>query len=123
MLIFQKLIFRMDLQLNPDVLYVFGDNMQRIGFGGQAKEMRGEPNAVGLPTKLSPGQYFSNNDLNRLKIENKNNVSRLISHLRSGGVVVWPADGIGTGLADLKNKAPKIMDYYDNLLESLRTYK
>jgi redox-sensitive bicupin YhaK (pirin superfamily) len=29
-------------------LFVFGDNLRRTGFGGQAAEMRGEPNAVGI---------------------------------------------------------------------------
>jgi hypothetical protein len=34
--------------------YVFGDNGRRIGFGGQAKEMRGEPNAIGVATEWVP---------------------------------------------------------------------
>ena len=62
--IFQKFIYRADLQNNPDVLYVFGDNLVRKGRGGQAKEMRGHPNAVGVATKNTPGHgerhhYFS----------------------------------------------------------------
>lgn len=47
----QKFIFREDLQANPDVYYLFGDNVERRGLGGQAKEMRGEPNAIGVATK------------------------------------------------------------------------
>ena len=54
MIIYQKFIYRSDLKANPSVLYLFGDNLQRVGLGGQAKEMRGEPNAVGIATKKAP---------------------------------------------------------------------
>ena len=50
----QKFITRADLQANPKRLYLFGDNVMRAGLGGQAKEMRGEPNAVGVATKKAP---------------------------------------------------------------------
>jgi len=50
----QHKIYRKDLKNNPDVLYLFGDNLVQKGFGGQAKEMRGEPNAEGIPTKKLP---------------------------------------------------------------------
>ena len=53
---FQERITRADLRANPDTLYVFGDNMRRRGMGGQAAEMRGEPNAVGIPTKWRPSR-------------------------------------------------------------------
>jgi len=33
--------------------YAFGTS-RRIGFGGQAKEMRGEPNAISVATKWEP---------------------------------------------------------------------
>jgi hypothetical protein len=63
MIIYQSRIYRADLRANPDVLYVFGDNAIRRGYGGQAGEMRGEPNARGVATKWSPGNhpndYFS----------------------------------------------------------------
>ena len=46
--------------------YVFGDNMERRGLGGQAGVMRGEPNAIGVPTKWSPSNrpdaYFTDED-------------------------------------------------------------
>ncbi|KKL05458.1 hypothetical protein LCGC14_2605850, partial [marine sediment metagenome] len=47
-------ITRQMLRDEPDTLFVFGDNMQRRGLGGQAFAMRGEPNAVGIPTKIFP---------------------------------------------------------------------
>lgn len=114
-------ITRKMLRAEPDKLFVFGDNMQRVGMGGQAKEMRGEPNAVGIPTKHSPGtgpyDYFTDDDIIRVSSTIIKEVVRLRSHLRAGGTVVWPGDGIGTGLADLTYRAPAIMW----LIESLRT--
>ena len=56
-LVHQKLILNADLRANPDVLYLFGDNVLRVGFGGQAKEIRGEPNAVGVRTKHRPNMH------------------------------------------------------------------
>lgn len=109
---YQKWITRQDLRNNPDVLYVFGDNLERRGFGGLAKECRGEPNAVGIPTKKKPSHgdyaYFSNNDFrvfsDRLRVAFK----LLENHLNDDGDVVWPTDGIGTGLAYLEEKAPDL---------------
>ena len=35
----EKIIKRDKLKSNPDILYLFGDNLLRKGLGGQAKEM------------------------------------------------------------------------------------
>lgn len=103
----QKWITREDLRANPDVLYVFGDNLAGIGYGGQAKAMRGEPNAVGIPTKDSPMFYASEtNALEYLTVwvEQFQKLDYWLGACR--GDVVWPADGIGTGLADMPTHAP-----------------
>jgi hypothetical protein len=103
----QKWIKRQDLRNNRDKLYIFGDNLSRVGYGGQAKEMRGEPNAVGIPTKAHPGLYLSDAaDLPRLAICLRQHFADLIAALYQGKTIVLPADGIGTGLADLQNQAP-----------------
>lgn len=105
-LIYQKWITRADLQANPENLYVFGDNLQRIGMGGQAKEMRGEPNAFGIPTKVSPWEYAF--DAYRMKFVRAWDVcfEELRAQLIEQRTIIWPTDGIGTGLANLKNRAP-----------------
>ena len=46
------------IQSNPTALFVFGDNLKRIGYGGQAGEARGCLNAIGIPTKVSPSEYI-----------------------------------------------------------------
>lgn len=115
LVISMPVITRQDLWNNRQALFVFGDNMQRSGRGGQAEEMRGEPNAVGIPTKKSPAMtanaFFSDADFDRAKVEIDKEFHRLEEHVRRGGVVVYPKDGIGTGRAKLKDKAPKIAEY------------
>jgi len=118
---YRKFISREMLKSEPDTLFVFGDNMARKGFGGQAKEMRGEPNAVGIPTKKTPSDapnaFFSDADFLDAKKMIDEGIERLISHLENSGNVVWPADGIGTGFAALPERAPAIWKY----LEGCRT--
>ena len=118
----QKWIKREDLRANPEVYYLFGDNTERWGTGGQAKEMRGEPNAIGIATKITPTQgsnaYFSDDDF----LEN----CRIIAtDLRDafqkrdmGHIIVIPLDGLGTGLSKLPQKAPRTNRF---LLAMLRT--
>jgi hypothetical protein len=100
------------LRSEPETLFVFGDNLAGRGLGGQAREMRGEPNAIGIPTKHAPSRhpsaFFDDSDLTTFKLIAGGRFTRLAEHLRAGGKVVWPADGIGTGLAELERKAPAI---------------
>jgi len=110
-------IYRNNLRRDPDTLFVFGDNMVERGLGGQAKEMRGEPNAVGIPTKLFPSMteqaFFRDSDFNRAKPKIDAAFVRLFVHAANGGDVVWPAAGVGTGLAELEKRAPKIWAYIE----------
>lgn len=117
---FRRWITREMLQGEREKLFVFGDNLARVGLGGQAKEMRGEPNAVGLPTKRSPWVYLEDDDCFEVERACGAEWARLMNHVTAGGTIVWPADGIGTGLAKLREKAPRIADMYDTFLEALR---
>jgi hypothetical protein len=106
---YQKRISRADLRANPNTLYVFGDNMVERGMGGQAKETRGEPNAVGIPTKKFPhmraGAFFTDADFGTWFEKANPKFQRLKNSNRP---IVWPEDGIGTGLAQLQQRAPRI---------------
>jgi hypothetical protein len=106
MIIQQYRIYRQDLQANPNLLYVFGDNEQRVGLGGQAKEMRGEPNACGVATLKAPGQFWTEpmTPIQCRVIDA--DLARVVRHLAGGGHVIWPLEGIGTGLAYLEQSAP-----------------
>lgn len=103
----------------PGSLFVYGDNLLGRGKGGQAV-IRDEPNAVGIPTKRAPsmaeGAFFLDKDFEPFRDAARPVFTRLREHLEAGGTVVWPADGIGTGLAQLPQRAPRIW----NALERAR---
>lgn len=105
-------ITRAMVQAERRALFVFGDNLQRRGLGGQAAEMRGEPNAVGIPTKRAPSlgdsAFFTDADFDIFRDAAAPAFALLRAHAEGGGVIVWPADGIGTGLARLPERAPRI---------------
>ena len=123
MIEYRKHITRQMLRDEPEKLFVFGDNLERRGFGGQAREMRGEPNAVGIPTKRSPWMtedaFFTNDDFYVARTEVDKAMAKLAAHLLAGGTVVWPVDGIGTGLADLERRAPKIWVHIEDARKGL----
>ncbi len=119
----QKFIRRADLRSNPSWTYVFGDNLEGVGFGGQAKEMRGELNAFGIPTKKNPAEYFNDKDLTLFTDVLERWAEDFgwlnVCALNCGATVIWPEDGIGTGLSDLPNKAPKLWTILETMREAL----
>jgi hypothetical protein len=122
-IIYQKQIFRDDLQANPEVLYVFGDNAKRTGYGGQAKEMRDEENAVGVRTKWLPSNsesaFFSDSALEEIIDMIDEDLIPIEDHLNAGGIVIIPAAGIGTGFSQLEEKAPQVFDYLTGKINDL----
>lgn len=98
------------LRADPSARFVFGDNAARIGLGGQAKEMRGEPNALGVATLWRPGEFYSDRDNNALQIVS-NDLRAVSAALHIGCTVFVPLDGLGTGLARLSENAPSIANY------------
>ena len=115
---------RKNIRDNPDQLFVFGDNFERSGYGGQAREARDEPNAVGIPTKHKPSYaddaYLSDADLEWWTVMTADAWSRLFDHLHDGGTVIWPVDGIGTGRAKLDEKAPAIVKAIELYLSRMK---
>ena len=125
MVIYQKRIYRDDLRCNPTVTYLFGDNERRVGLGGQAGEMRGEPNAVGVRTKRLPSNaldaFWSDDNFTdncRKVFEDLVPVFALLSKDASR-IVVVPTDGLGTGLSALQIHAPRTLAYVDQLINNL----
>tara|TARA_B100000745_G_scaffold299878_1_gene251861 strand:- start:569 stop:982 length:414 start_codon:yes stop_codon:yes gene_type:complete len=107
-------ITREEVKANPHWAYVFGDNVKRQGFGGQAKAMRGEPNSIGVVTKWLPNdekRSFFNESLQEhdaLKTLVDKDLIKIEKLLLVGAVVVIPKDGLGTGLSRLPEFAPKL---------------
>lgn len=95
----------------PDALHVFGDNLPGRGRKGQAV-IRGERNAVGIPTKRAPSEeptaYLTDADYAAIAERVSPILVHLREHIERGGRVFWPEDGIGTGLAELPARAPRI---------------
>lgn len=91
-------------------VYLFGDNLVEGGSAGQAC-IRGLPNAIGIPTKKYPrmdeGAFFSDQHFN----QNVGAIERAFRQIPPDVPVVLPAHGLGTGLAQLKRRAPKTWDY------------
>jgi len=121
----QKFITREEVRSRRSAIFVFGDNMERKGFGGQAKAMRGEPNTVGIPTKWAPhtrpSAYFSDDCLVDRSVREAIDgaFSKLRLLLRDGMDIVIPSDGVGTGLADLPRRAPKLHAYIEAQITQL----
>jgi hypothetical protein len=109
MLEFRKRITREMVRAEPDKIFVFGDNLERRGLGGQAKEMRGEPNAVGIVTKRRPSwdddAFFADRP-EEFRVLMRD--LKLVASISQGKTIVWPEDGIGTGLANLEYQSPAL---------------
>jgi len=120
-IIYKKFITRQDVRNNDDALFIFGDNDQRIGYGGQAKAMRGEPNAIGIRVKKSPSMdhnsFYTDNELMENIIKIDSDINNIIRYLYAKEkTIIFPEDGIGTGLAQLPRKAPKTFEYLNTIL-------
>ena len=118
-------ITRQYVRENREKRFVFGDNMFGRGLGGQAGAMRGEPNSIGVPTKWSPehkpGAYFTDDDWLNANVRHAlfQAFESIEAALSAGHDVIIPEDGIGTGLAELPQRAPAIASYIDGRLAVL----
>lgn len=101
----------------PYLYWVFGDNEERRGFGGLAKQLRGAPNALGICTKRSPSMepeaFWREKDFKRVKALIDADFKPVEEALAEGKRVVFPRKGIGSGLAKLADWAPSIKAYID----------
>lgn len=122
-IIYQKVIYREDLKKNPNVYYIFGDNEIRVGLGGQATSMRGEPNAIGVATLKAPGVFWSDSDNKRQCLIIDKDLDRVEMVLRAQKTVIIPMDGLGTGLAQLQQRAPLTFRYLQQSLLELESIR
>lgn len=93
----------------PTRIFIFGDNLLKRGKAGQAT-IRDEPNSFGIPTKRVPSMsdtaFFSDQD-DEYAIVRSHLVHIWKLHL-SGITIVLPCNKIGSGLANLEHKSPRI---------------
>lgn len=118
--IYEELYTVEAVEAEPDAIFIFGDNLAQWGRGGQAI-IRDCPNVLGIPTKEAPFTYM--NERSFLAGEYTEafaqsfTVIRLL--LQNGTTVYWPKDGVGTGLAKLKEKAPSALKFIDQEVQKL----
>lgn len=119
-----KWITRSFVRAHRDHIFLFGDNLARRGFGGQAAQMRAEPNAIGIPSKKLPSNadeaFFTDAEFEQNKAAIDHAFDRL-SQMSSvvEQVIVMPTDGLGTGRAQLESRAPLTFAYLQKRLQNL----
>ena len=120
------LITRKFIQSHPDWLFIFGDNVLKTGYGGQAKECRNEPNTFGIPTKFAPSMnerdFFTDDFFEAIKIIYDDIFEYMAESKidKYKNVVIFPR--IGEGLAELPKRAPKIYAYLKEKLRALESF-
>ena len=118
-----KIILRSELKANPKTLYLFGDNDIRKGLGGQAKEMRGEPNAIGVSTKKLPARgeeaYKSDAELEKNKKIITDDINKAIAEWNTGKYNKLIIPQMGVGLAELPTRAPETYKFLQQELKRL----
>tara|TARA_R100000458_G_scaffold56561_1_gene61622 strand:+ start:45 stop:419 length:375 start_codon:yes stop_codon:yes gene_type:complete len=98
------------LSQHTDKVFLFGDNLAGYGKGGQAI-IRDCPNAFGIPTKKLPSMqshaFMSDDEFEA----NKKAIDKAFNLIPKNKIIVVPADGLGTGRAQLKSRAPQTFRY------------
>lgn len=120
-----KYIERLDrkyIKEHPDCYFIFGDNTERTGFGGQAKEARGEPNSIGIATKRAPGMnpedFFDDYSVKDMDVL-CSDLEKIETLLIENKTVYFPVAGVGTGLSSMKQYAPFTFRVLENEIERM----
>lgn len=112
-------ITRDDVRAEKNKIFLFGDNLAQKGFGGQAKEMRGEENSIGIPTKKLPSNskdaFFTDKEF----AANIKAIDETFAKIPLDKIIVIPKAGLGTGLAGLEQKAPNTFAYLNEKLAEI----
>lgn len=107
---------------NSDAIWVYGDNLQRKGYGGQAAVCRGLPNTIGICTKTRPDNkqsaFAKDDDFLTWATIIKSDIDKVEKRILQGKKV-YIINGIGTGRARMRETAPKIFEYLVKKLSHL----
>ena len=94
---------------NPMNLYIFGDNSLHYGKKGQAI-IRDCDNSIGIPTKRKPSMSYD--AFMRDEKEDYESVAKALKELKERSKhynnIIFPRNGIGTGLAMMDKTSPKL---------------
>lgn len=107
----------MNVRNHKDFIFVFGDNLIGDGSAGQAK-IRNHPNAFGIPTKRLPAMtedsFFSDKEDEEKEVLSR--LRKLYALSLKGNTVVFPSDGLGTGLAEMEKRSPKLFQKMNEII-------
>jgi hypothetical protein len=111
------------LRANPDVLFVFDDNLLGTGKSGQAI-IRNEPNAIGVPTKRvasrTKNSYFGTpENIEEEKAAIDAAFDKIRAAVTSGKRVYFPSEGLGAGTAQLAKRSPELYAYVNYQIDDL----
>jgi hypothetical protein len=110
------------LRQNKDILYVFGDNSLRKGCKGQAI-IRYHPNSIGVITKLrpsmSPGSFLVDGiEAHRQMVLSDLRRLYKLAEASPQTIVAFPAYGLGTGLAKMRQNCPHLFQEMNSIIET-----
>lgn len=101
---------------NPEKIYIYGDNLAGYGTAGQAC-IRNEPNAFGIPTKRYPsmtvGSFFTDKECERQHVLKSLRGLYVLGKTRT---LVFPTNGVGTGMANMPGSSPKLFAEMSEIL-------
>lgn len=121
---YDKIITRDLVKSRPKVLFLFGDNLTRKGLGGQAKEMRGEPNTIGIVTKKYPSMdelaFMTDKEFDENAAQITRDINKAIEKWKTGQYDKVVAPPMGVGLAKLQERAPLT---WNHLQEELNRFE
>jgi hypothetical protein len=104
------MITREFIRRNRHILFVFGDNDTRTGFGGMAKDFRGEVNAIGIRTKKYPGMdkshFYTDDELSANQSKITNDIKNVLNSSINYSYIYLPSL-IGLGKANMATRCPK----------------
>lgn len=108
------------LRENPDIIFVFGDNLVRSGKGGAAK-LRDEPNTYGFLTK----KYPNNKDSSFFRPKEYKSIFYreflfLIKEIKKNKNKIYIISKLGSGLANKYRIYEKIIEPNLKRLKSLK---
>lgn len=111
-----------DCHNHPECLYVYGDNDIHQGCRGQAI-IRGQPNTVGIPTKKypnnQPASFYTDQEYTTNIEKINRSLAEIIERAMFYEFVIFPKDGLGTGFAQLPQRAPLTYQYLTTQLFQL----
>ena len=113
------------VRANPDKIYLFGDNDERRGTGGQA-QIRNENNVYGIRTKAAPhtgdAAYWTpeGHEENIAKIDE--DFKAAIDRARAENkTIVIPTNGFGGGFSKLDEKSPETFAHINKRIQEFES--